>query len=292
MVVVFFPFVRAKAINPIDVSKKASLTIQYKSSGAFLSDLPVEIFRFAEIKENGTFDLVSPFDKYQINIYGITSEKEWKEVSSTLSSYIVADKIEPYKALKTNSEGKAVFSDIETGMYLVKEVLAENEGKTIHFESFVSILPRTENEEHLYESEAFPKSETITPSQEKFRIIKQWKDIGFEEKRPDKVLVDIYKNGVFHSTEALSSENSWVYEWESEKGIIWTAVERNISSEYTVTITKNGNTIIITNVYNGKETPPGKPGDEGAFWKYSIFAFLSGTLLLFFASRLRNGAKQ
>ena len=91
---------------------------------------------------------------------------------------------------------------------------------------------------------------------------------------------NIYKNGIFNNTVILNAQNNWSYEWEAEIGDIWTAVERSIDEKYTVTTQKNGNTIIITNVYDGKEPPPVKPGDSGNIYYFIIIMFLSGMGLI------------
>jgi hypothetical protein len=157
----------------------------------------------------------------------------------------------------------------------------ESEEKSLIYETFITLTPYpSENGDHLYDVEAYPKSETVTPEKESHKIIKQWKDNGFSEKRPDSVTVDIYKDGVFNNTVTLNTENNWSYKWDSETGHIWTAVERNIDEKYTVTIEKNEETIIITNVYNGEEPPPVKPGDNGNIYYFIIIMFLSGMALI------------
>jgi hypothetical protein len=280
----------AKAANPIEVDKSSSLSIDYKYEEMILSQQEISIFRIASVDESGRYTLTSPFDSYKVNIYGITSQSEWKEVCSTLTQYIIADKINPYKTVKTNSQGVAEFENIQTGMYLTMGVTVIEESRIISFESFLSVVPYPSEDGHIYDVTAKPKYESVipTPEKEQIKIIKQWKDTGFESKRPESVLVDIYKNGEFYSTHALTAQNNWAHSFESESGYIWTAVERQIPDEYTVTVVKNGNTIILTNVYEGDEPTPGKPGDQGLFYKYVIISFLSGVALIVLAISVRK----
>lgn len=161
----------------------------------------------------------------------------------------------------------------------------------ISFESFITLVPYpSEDGNHEYNVKAYPKPEIIIPTPEKktHKILKQWKDTGYIDKRPENVFVDVYKNGEFAFTQTLNSENNWSYTWESEVGIIWTAVERQIPAEYTVTVTKNGDTIILTNVYDGKEPEPGDPGDDGVIYRSIILMCLSGAILIILSMKLKR----
>jgi hypothetical protein len=274
---VFFASMIVKA-TPIDTSKPTSLTVHYCEEAL---GKQIKIYRICSVEENGTYSVVSPFDSYPVNVYGITSQAEWKTIASTLSSYIIADSITPTYETLAKENGEAVFENIQSGMYLVMGINVESEEKSLIYETFITLTPYpNENGDHLYDVEAYPKSETVTPEKESHKIIKQWKDNGFSEKRPDSVTVDIYKDGVFNNTVTLNTGNNWSYKWDSETGHIWTAVERNIDEKYTVTIEKNEETIIITNVYNGEEPPPVKPGDNGNIYYFIIIMFLSGMALI------------
>jgi len=285
------PSLNAFAITPIDVTHPASLTVFYQKDNLGFQGLEIKTFRIAEVFEDGTYKLTAPFDKYPVNIYGISSQTEWKNICLTLSSFAIADALSPSYTTQTDVSGKASFESIQTGMYLTLGVSKESSDMIISFESFITLVPYpSEDGNHEYNVKAYPKPEIIIPTPEKktHKILKQWKDTGYIDKRPENVYVDVYKSGEFAFTQTLNSENNWSYTWESEVGIIWTAVERQIPAEYTVTVTKNGDTIILTNVYDGKEPEPGAPGDDGVIYRSIILMCLSGAVLVILSMKLKR----
>ena len=66
--------------------RPCSLTLYYTQDGIGFSDLHVSIYRVAELKASGTYVRLSPYDVYPVNIYGITSQQEWRTVASTLAA--------------------------------------------------------------------------------------------------------------------------------------------------------------------------------------------------------------
>ena len=70
-----------------------SLTLCYGRGGAPLGGISVKVYRIAEAVDDGRYRLCGKFADYPVNVYGITSQSEWKKITSTLASYIAADKI-------------------------------------------------------------------------------------------------------------------------------------------------------------------------------------------------------
>lgn len=275
------------AANPIDPQRPSSLTIQYKYSQKTYSDLSVKIYRIAEVFENGTYSLTGIFKSYPVNIYGITSQAEWKKIAVTLAAYIAADDIPATCEGATDNEGKVMFENLSPGMYLTLSVRSQQDGEIIVFEDFLTVLPYPSEEgEHQYDVSVYPKCESYTPAPEhkEHKVVKQWQDGGYADIRPQKVDVDIYKNGVLQFSQTLSSDNGWVYRWEAmDDGSRWQAVERNVPAEYTVTVAENGETIIITNVYNHGIIEPPPTGETGVIWPYILSLSVSGILIIAFS---------
>lgn len=269
--------VRAEGI--IDPEQLSSLTIQYNFEG-----LEIQIFRVAEILEDGTYVLTDSFKEYDVTMNGVTSQVEWREITSTLSSYAIADKLQPTKKSITNQDGVVVFEDILTGMYLILSVQVIQDEIGYMFENFLVSVPNTDVYGNWqYDVVSYPKSQTFIPSPElkTYEVIKQWKDTGFSQYRPTEVKVDILKDGVLQETQILSSKNNWHYSWETEDdGSRWTVVERNVAENYTVTVSQNGNKFLITNTYEEtSEEAPGT-GDTIVVWPYVLTMFFSGSVIL------------
>jgi len=244
------------------------------------------------VHEDGTFDLSGKFADYPVDIHGITSKSEWKQVCQTLSSYISADSIPSDHSGKTDENGTVTFTEIDVGMYLTLSRRVESGDKIVIFESFLTVLPGgTDTDKHVYDVTAKPKSDVFTPVDKEieYTVVKHWRDNGSSGLRPDKIDVDIFKNGQKVSSQELSPLNNWSYSWTAkDDGAVWIAVERNVSDKYTVTSVPYGSTLVLTNslVFDDPEAPP--MGVETNFWPYILMMFISGGILIAFAIKLKR----
>ncbi len=286
------PYGNAYAINPIDVYKPCSLTVEYGYSGELFEGLEISTYRIADVYEDGSYNLTREFLNYYVNIYGITSQAEWKKVASTLASYIAADSIEPTYKTATDENGLAKFENIEAGMYLTLETKVVSGQTIITFENFLTAVPSPKDEgEHLYDVLARPKYSAYTPTKKEldYKIVKQWKDEGNSAKRPASVEIDLIKDGDIYSSIVLNANNNWSYSWKCEDdGSKWQAVERNISDDYIASIEYDNTTIIVTNTcFNAPENPP-QTGDISTTEPYVITLSISGILLMIMALLLKR----
>ena len=276
--------VSALAIEPM---RKSSLTLQYKHGEVFFEGAEIKTYRVAEVFADGTFALCGDFADYPINIYGITSQAQWRGVTSALAAYATTDGISPTRTSVTDETGTVSFTDILPGMYLTLSVHVETGKDIAIFESFLTVIPaQSESGEHNYDVTAYPKCEKYTPKPDpiEYKVVKQWQDNGYDEKRPEYVEVDIIKNGEIQHSVKLSADNNWSYGWSAEDdGGEWQAVERNIPSDYTVSIVKNGNIITITNIFENPSDPP-PTGDTTVIWHYVLILCLSGAVLIVIAT--------
>lgn len=271
----------------IDVNRESSLTLKYLYQGEGCTGLAITTYRVADISAEGAFTLSGAFSEYPVRVNGVTSQGEWREIASTLAAYIAADGILPTCTGITDETGTVSFGGILPGLYLTLSVSAEKEDVTVVFETFLTVLPYPdENGEQNYDVTAVPKwtSYPRTPEDIEKVVVKLWKDSGYEENRPQSVVVDILKDGVLASTQTLSADNNWTYRWTCpDDGSIWQAVERNVPAEYYVTVVENGNTIQITNIHEGDEPPAPQTGDTFVLWHYLLPMFLSGGGILVLA---------
>ena len=244
-----------KAAN-VDLGRRCSLTISYTRSGEIFSDLDIEIYRVAELRDTGMYYLLQPFSNYPINIYGITSQRVWQDVAQTIRSYVEADQIAAYQSQKTDSSGQAFFENLETGLYMVKGITAQSEERVVTFYDFMVYLPTPVDHDFDYDVEVKPKS-TEHQKPAKYTVVKLWKDAEVSDQRPTSVSVDILKDGVVWKNVILDSTNNWSYSWEvSEQNGTWSVMEKNVADGYRVSITNSETMFIIT---NSKEKDPEDP---------------------------------
>ena len=292
---IFFLFTRYPLIvnATINIDTSCSLTLEYQHGEKKFNDLDIKIIRVAEISEDGTYSMINDFSKYPINIDGISSQKEWNLIASTLSAYVYANKIPSTQIQKTNNSGVVSFNTLQTGLYLVLPVNFETSTEIYTFDAFLISLPNNSKSDTLvYDVIAKPKSKVYENKSNdiEYKVVKHWKDNGYVNQRPKDIQVDILKNGIIETTQTLSSKNNWSYSWKSPNdGSIWQVVERNVPNNYTVTSVNNGTTIIITNTYNyNNENPP----NTGNTANLSLYITIMGIVGVFFIILGVNGKRK
>ncbi len=270
------------AWNP---EQPSSLTLQYVHDGQGQEGLGVTSYRIAELLPDGTYALTGAFTEYPVNITGVTSQAEWREIASTLAAYAAADGIRPTCTGITDEMGTVVFEDILPGMYLTLSV----KSAAVRFETFLTAVPRpTEDGEYLYDVTAVPKYEPIPtepePGMIEYKVVKLWKDTGYTEYRPESITVDILKDGVFCESQELSEKNNWSYRWTvPDDGAVWQVVEREVPEGYTVTVSENGNTFLLTNITIYSEPTSPQTGTGFVVWQHSLSMCAAGGVLLLLA---------
>lgn len=279
------------ALTSLEVEHPCSLTLSYTQKGIGFGNLEVHLYRVAEAFADGSFELIAPFSEYPVNIHGITSQTEWKSVAATLSAYIAANQVEPTSTQKTDADGTAAFTGLQTGLYLVDGAVAEHESGTYVFDHFMVYLPTPQEDgSYRYDVEAKPKCSSYTPATE-YKVVKLWKDSGYADGRPASVTVDILKDGAVQQTQILNAENNWSYTWQVPDGKgIWTVVEKDVPDDYAVTIQFHETTFVITNTHTAPGDIP-QTGDTASLWLYTVCLCLSGLMLLVLSLSGKRGSK-
>lgn len=289
----------ASAWESVDVTHPCSLALTYSKNEDVFPDQLIQVHRVAEIYADGSYALTEPFNTYPVNIQRIQSKEDWKKAADTLAAYIAADQIQPTAKHETDQNGNVMFSNLETGIYLVLGLNVKNDKGTYQFENFCVFLPTPVEDGTLdYDVSAKPKSSFTPkpqePEQTEYKVTKLWKDSGVQSKRPTKVTVDILKDGTVQETVTLNSGNNWTYSWKAPAdGATWTVVEKDVPDEYTVVITNSGTSFTITNSRSpsGGNTPPAKTGDTFPLRTWLLVMNVSGMLLIVLglAAKRRRG---
>lgn len=265
-----------------DNPQNSTLTVAYGADDLVFEGLEVNLYRVADIGADNGYILSGVFADYPINVKVVRTQEEWRTIATTLASFIVADGISPTVTATTDNNGEVCFEGLTKGLYLVFGVQCEKNGMVYVFENFFSTLPRPdESGVPQYDVKAIPKHTSYVPepNEIEYKVIKQWKDDSYD-KRPISVEIEIYDDGELVSTEVLSSENNWCYTWKGvDDGSKWTVVERNIAEGYTVTVTEDETTFIVTNAYTAV-TPPPQTGDVAVVWPYVLSLFSIGAILM------------
>lgn len=294
---------------PLEEDRETSLTLYYTQDGEGFANLEISVYRVARAFSNGDFQLILPYSSYPIDIYHVSSQKEWKDIATTLSAYIAANGDTADAVVKTDDQGTAVFTGLETGLYYISGVTVEKDSGTYVFDPFMIYLPTPQSDgTYDYDMEAKPKCGQFVPKTE-YSVTKLWKDNG-SDSRPTSVTVEIRKDGVLQQTQVLSNENNWSYRWtasEADTGK-WTVNEVVVSEGYTVSLSQQEGKFILINTAStpGEEDPeeteptetdptettsakpkptvkpsePPKTGDSFALIPWTMAMCISGFLLL------------
>lgn len=269
------------AATTIDTDAPASMTLYYQKDGISFPDLNIRIYRVGEVCADGTYALTEPYASYPVNIDGLESTEQWLRVASTLSAYITADGIQPDRETLTDVDGVARFDDLRTGLYLVREAMAEGETGTYLFNQFLIFLPGNGSDgTYNYQVEAKPKSTEFVPKSQ-YTVVKLWQDEDDRSQRPASITVAIYRDGVLQETQELNEGNNWTYTWyvAGEDRSIWTVEEQDVPEPYRVTIQQNGSVFTVINSRPGEPEIP-ETGDTFAPMFWVMLMCLSGLGLL------------
>ena len=297
----------AQAAGSIDLSRKPTLTMTYRDGKTALSGAKCSIYRVADADETGELTVRSEFDEFDLDIRG-KNDRRWREMAQTLESYVLRRELTPADSGKTDKTGMLAFptqgKTLAAGLYLVIGERHTQGGNDYDAEPFFVLLPTQdlENNEWVYDVSANVKfgktpvpddGDTVTR-----KVLKVWDDDGAEDSRPREITVELLRNGKVYDTVKLSEKNNWRYTWlDLDADARWSVTEKTVSG-YTVSITHEGITFVVTNTKKpdrtdtpdtpvkpsnpSKPSSPAKPTlpQTGAVWWHVEALALSGLVFL------------
>ena len=297
----------AQAAGSIDLTRKPTLTLTYRDGKTALSGAKFSIYRVADADETGELTVRSEFDEFDLDIRG-KNDRRWREMAQTLESYVLRRELTPADSGKTDKIGMLTFptqgKTLAAGLYLVIGERHTQGGNDYDAEPFFVLLPTQdlENNEWVYDVSANVKfgktpvpddGDTVTR-----KVLKVWDDDGAEDSRPQEITVELLRNGKVYDTVKLSEKNNWRYTWlDLDADARWSVTEKTVSG-YTVSITREGITFVVTNTKKpdrtdtpdtpAKPSNPSKPSSPakptlpqtGAVWWHVEALALSGLVFL------------
>ena len=297
----------AQAAGSIDLTRKPTLMLTYRDGKTALSGAKFSIYRVADADETGELTVRSEFDEFDLDIRG-KNDRRWREMAQTLESYVLRRELTPADSGKTDKTGMLTFPTqgkaLAAGLYLVIGERHTQGGNDYDAEPFFVLLPTQdlENNEWVYDVSANVKfgktpvpddGDTVTR-----KVLKVWDDDGAEDSRPQEITVELLRNGKVYDTVKLSEKNNWRYTWlDLDADARWSVTEKTVSG-YTVSITREGITFVVTNTKKPERTDtpdtpvkpsnPSKPSSPakptlpqtGAVWWHVEALALSGLVFL------------
>ena len=255
----------ARAIDPIDLEAKTSLSMVFCPGDRPAEGAKFHVWRVGEPDQFCNFTKTEAFADYDVVVTNLDADG-WADLANTLSGYVARDKIQPDATATVNKEGKAVFSDLPTGLYLVTGDVYKYGRYTYTPSAIMVSLPSRDAEDQWhYDVTAKAKyTEDYNPggggsSKTSLKVVKIWEDDG-KETRPAEVVIQLLKDGEVYDTVTLNEGNSWRHTWTNlSKSAKWQVVEKTVPEGYAVLVSNDSQyTFTVTNT-SESDIPPGPP---------------------------------
>ena len=280
----------ADAKEMISPETSCTLTVFYHCEGTTFTDLPVKMYKVADVSADFQYTLTTAFQSSGLVLNNVQSTAEWNIIRSTLEAHIIANDITANNTTSTDQSGLVCFDGLKPGLYLV---VPDHESEVkLHclFDPALVALPGLGTDGlWLYQISVTSKGTILPPADAddeiSYQILKLWKGDRNHSKRPTTIEVEIFRNGKSDQTVTLSEENHWSYSWTAkDDGAEWMVVERNVPSDYTATLDKRDMTFVLTNTLTPDTPPSGtdvpKTGDTSNIMLYILLMYASGISLV------------
>lgn len=271
--------------SPVQAAEEES-----KQKGSISLVCPVEgmelsLYRVAEYEESGSFTLTERFRKYPVSLEQ-KSQEGWQGAADALADYIRRDGIAADAVFVSGADRTVCFTELNRGLYLVLGQTTElqEDGRTQIYEPQTALIALPEDSKETsegtdpYQVTAVLKYEKNdkpgNPEETKIHILKVWKQ-DQEKERPDSIVVELLQTDAEGNTtvvdrQTLTKENQWSYTWKNLSAQMrWSVSEAEVPKGYTVAVTREGNTVVLTNTAkkpgksDGEVNPPSKkPTDK------------------------------
>ncbi len=239
--------------------------MEYRSGSTACDNQEIQLFRVAELDSDCRFSSTGKFESCRIELNGISTQTQWNTVTETLASHITSDSVTPDYLAITDTDGRAVFHNLPTGLYLVREVRITENTTVKVFHDFIVCLPNSgANGDWLYDVTATPKYEEYTTSPETitYRVTVYWDDKGFTDKRPKSVKVNLFRKGIRVRTVILKPSNNWTYSWTvPDDGAVWQVSDTHIPQYTLTTETRTRHFILEYHIIGKSDDKPDDPSE-------------------------------
>lgn len=258
---------QALAADSIDLNRPVSLNISYQDGDTPLAGASFDIFLVATVDEYGELTATEDFARFkeEIDIRG-ENDEAWRALASTLEGYV--SQLSPADSGKTDEEGQLSWKKLTAGLYFVQGTRHTQNGYRYDLVPFLVMLPALDRENNawIYDMEASPKftSSPVPSGSDNYitrKVLKVWEDDGHEQDRPGEVIVQLLRDGKVYDTVTLNAANNWRHTWKGlNDRYAWTLAEKETEG-YSVKITREGITFVVTNTYSGESPNVSPPPD-------------------------------
>jgi len=247
-VLLLFPVAAYAAVD----SRPSNLTVVMKYGDTALEGIGVAVCLAAGAKEAGdgiVYTATEAFAGAGADFTILTKERNIA-LAARLDTYASARNI-PRSSKATDSEGKAVFTGLAAGLYLVAQKDAENSEYVIA--PYLVMVPGLDERTREWDTDvtAYPKTEPVKRNvkTEVLSVYKVW--AGVDSPPPgESILVQLYRGGVpYGNCVTLNAGNRWSYTWEGlDPKDVWTVDEFDVPEGYAKKIAGSASSgFVVTN---------------------------------------------
>lgn len=229
------------ASNTIDLNKKGSIkvTLQDIEENNGIKGAELTIYKVADAKiknHNLYYEYTEDFKECAANLNKLNDDNFANEVKKCFKSELVG------KSLITDSNGIVEFKKLDLGLYLIRQT--NNVKGYSKIDSFLSVIPKEENNSFVYDVNAYPKTDIYKTID--LTIIKKWN--ATKSEISDSVKVALYDDEEVVDTVILNNENNWTYVFEDiPKSANYRVEELEIPTNFVATYEQDGNVFTVTN---------------------------------------------
>lgn len=250
-------------------TQKGSISIVCPVEGMELS-----LYRVAEYEESGSFTLTEQFRKYPVSLEQ-KSQEGWQGAADALADYIRRDGIAADAVFVSGADRTVCFTELNRGLYLVlgQTIELQEDGRTQIYEPQTALIALPEDSKETSEGTdpyqvtavlKFEKNDKPgNPEETKIHVLKVWKQ-DQEKERPDSIVVELLQTDAEGNTtvvdrQTLTKENQWSYTWKNLSTLMrWSVSEAEVPKGYTVAVTREGDTVVLTNTAKKSGNPDGE----------------------------------
>lgn len=225
-------------------ASEPSLTVECAYNEELFSDVEVKIYLVAQETQASDFEPAEVFKKYSVLIDNDNNSEQLRASALALASYVERDNIAPYDYGNTDINGKVCFpvnaSRLERGIYLVVTGDCTAKENTYTAEPFLVFL--TDNSEVRAKPKFFDKETLLSTT---VKVLKVWD--GNETQRPEKIEIELIRDGKIVDTVVLNERMNWRYIWNDLESGDYLVCEKNVPEGYEVSVSHEGKTFVIKN---------------------------------------------
>lgn len=239
-----------------------------------ISDMKVSLYRVAD--EN--YKLTGVFSNYSVDL-----KQDVQGAANALENRILMDGNEADAYATSDSSGKARFSGLESGIYLV--VGKEVESNGVFYMPQVSLVSLSGDLSVDLKYETSNKASRI-------HVLKVWKKDN-KKSRPKSIEVCLLRSdGIVVGKVVLNSDNQWSTTWDNLSTLYtYRVMETSVPSGYKESCTREKDTIVLTNTGSDKYRVEKKdevlPNSGQLWWPVPVLLFV-GLVLFGLGRHLKN----